>query len=338
MTTKRHSHHDDHRDYYYHAKAQGKEKEIEKANLPHAHAHAIDRRRAVAIATANTFLATGCTTTCMAMSPTSAAAAAIAAATPASSTKTISISPTQPLPNTKTNAKTSRGRKTTNSFNDVVQIPRIGYSLYKTPNDNDGVQRGINLALSSGVRHFDVASLYGTNNVVGETLLSYCLKGLPKLDSKGFVVVNENENTNENANEDGNANVQMDEKKKKESQSDSKLNENENVSVSVSISVLLSSLSPKQQKQYRKRRRELFLTHKIQNSDHDTNVQNVKSKVLHEMENSLRVEYLDMLMIHSPLTDRERILGTYRAMVELKNEGLVRAIGVCNFGTAALGK
>jgi len=57
-----------------------------------------------------------------------------------------------------------------------VSIPRVGYSLYKTAPEQ--VAEGVQLALAAGVRHFDCASQYGTNAMVGKTLQTYVQKGL----------------------------------------------------------------------------------------------------------------------------------------------------------------
>jgi diketogulonate reductase-like aldo/keto reductase len=63
-----------------------------------------------------------------------------------------------------------------NSKTKALTIPRIGYSMYKTTADQ--IEAGIQLALQAGTRHFDVATQYGTNPVVGETLRSYIHQGL----------------------------------------------------------------------------------------------------------------------------------------------------------------
>ena len=51
-----------------------------------------------------------------------------------------------------------------------VNLSRIGYSLYKTPADQ--AEDGVLLALDAGIRHFDVASQYGTTDLVGKALRS----------------------------------------------------------------------------------------------------------------------------------------------------------------------
>jgi 2,5-diketo-D-gluconate reductase A len=57
-----------------------------------------------------------------------------------------------------------------------VSIPRVGYSLYKTPADQ--VPDGVRLALQAGIRHFDVGTQYGTNALVGKTLQDYVENGI----------------------------------------------------------------------------------------------------------------------------------------------------------------
>ena len=46
----------------------------------------------------------------------------------------------------------------------TIQIPRVGYSLYKTAPEQ--VSRCTAIALRTGIRHFDVASLYGSNTEI----------------------------------------------------------------------------------------------------------------------------------------------------------------------------
>jgi 2,5-diketo-D-gluconate reductase A len=57
-----------------------------------------------------------------------------------------------------------------------ISIPRVGYSLYKTPADQ--VPDGVALALKAGIRHFDCASQYGSNEIAGKTLTDYVQTGI----------------------------------------------------------------------------------------------------------------------------------------------------------------
>lgn len=50
----------------------------------------------------------------------------------------------------------------------------------------------------------------------------------------------------------------------------------------------------------------------------------------------LGVGYLDLVSIHSPLTDKQRRLATFQALLELRDAGFVRTVGVCNYGVGPL--
>ncbi len=41
-------------------------------------------------------------------------------------------------------------------------------------------------------------------------------------------------------------------------------------------------------------------------------------------------EYIDFILIHSAMSDKERRLATWRALIEAKKQGKVKAIGVSN--------
>jgi alcohol dehydrogenase (NADP+) len=93
------------------------------------------------------------------------------------------------------------------------------------------------------------------------------------------------------------------------------------------------------------RRSELFVTSKCWNDDHRP--EHVRRACLRSLQD-LQLEYLDLYLVHWPLAWRKGtlgctdggacLLGTWRAMEALVNDGLVRSIGVSNFGTQALGQ
>ena len=60
-----------------------------------------------------------------------------------------------------------------------IDIPRVGFSLYKTPIDK--VERCAALALRSGVTHLDVATQYESNAEVGKAIRTYLQSGRTKL-------------------------------------------------------------------------------------------------------------------------------------------------------------
>ena len=73
------------------------------------------------------------------------------------------------------------------------------------------------------------------------------------------------------------------------------------------------------------KREELFVTTKVWVSD--ASYEGAKRAFEHSMK-KLQLDYLDMLMLHQPYGD---VYGAWKAMVELYNEGKVKALGVANF-------
>ena len=73
------------------------------------------------------------------------------------------------------------------------------------------------------------------------------------------------------------------------------------------------------------KREELFVTTKVWVSD--TSYEGAKRAFERSMK-KLQLDYLDMLMLHQPYGD---VYGAWKAMVELYNEGKVKALGVANF-------
>lgn len=53
---------------------------------------------------------------------------------------------------------------------------------------------------------------------------------------------------------------------------------------------------------------------------------------------TLQVDYIDLYLIHWPNPSVNRYLDSWKAMIELQEEGLVKSIGVCNFTEEHLGK
>lgn len=107
-------------------------------------------------------------------------------------------------------------------------------------------------------------------------------------------------------------------------------------------------------------RDDLWITSKLWNSFH--RAEHVRPALLKSL-SDLQLDYLDLYLVHFPIAsqyvpidqryppgwfadpdsadpkvvlDRVPIIETWQAMEELKQEGLVREIGVCNFGTSLL--
>lgn len=72
-------------------------------------------------------------------------------------------------------------------------------------------------------------------------------------------------------------------------------------------------------------REELFITTKIWISGYG--YENAKESIKGSLER-LQMDYIDLLLIHQPFND---YYGTYRAMMELQKEGILKSIGVSNF-------
>jgi diketogulonate reductase-like aldo/keto reductase len=85
-----------------------------------------------------------------------------------------------------------------------------------------------------------------------------------------------------------------------------------------------------------KGRKTLFLSHKLSNDEQSTDRVKVRQSVISAIESIGSVGYLDMVSIHSPLTDSSRRLSTYGTLLDAQREGLLRAVGVCNYGLGPL--
>ena len=72
-------------------------------------------------------------------------------------------------------------------------------------------------------------------------------------------------------------------------------------------------------------RKELFITTKVWIDNYG--YEQAKKSILKSME-KLKVEYLDLVLLHQPFSD---YYGAYRALQELYKEKKIKAIGVSNF-------
>ncbi|ENA3448757.1 2,5-didehydrogluconate reductase DkgA [Yersinia enterocolitica] len=73
-------------------------------------------------------------------------------------------------------------------------------------------------------------------------------------------------------------------------------------------------------------RDELFITTKLWNSDQDN-----PQQALEESLKKLQLDYVDLYLIHWPDPTQDRYVSAWRELISLKEQGLIRSIGVCNF-------
>ena len=80
-------------------------------------------------------------------------------------------------------------------------------------------------------------------------------------------------------------------------------------------------------------RHELFLLSKLW----PTNYENAESSLAKTLKD-LRTDYLDAYLLHWPGTDEPKRLGAYEQLLSLQQKGLLKSIGVSNFGVDQLDK
>lgn len=73
-------------------------------------------------------------------------------------------------------------------------------------------------------------------------------------------------------------------------------------------------------------REELFIVTKLWNNGADSCRKTFKQSLT-----NLGLDYVDLYLIHSP-TNGGRVVETYKVMLELQKQGLIRSVGVSNFG------
>ena len=206
----------------------------------------------------------------------------------------------------------------------TIQIPRVGYSLYKT--SPELASRCVSLALRSGVRHFDVGTLYGSNSEIAKPIKLYLDNGQPGL--KGYY----KDETPELLELLDATSAAGDKHAQQQTIGGYK---------SKSFGPSIDGSAGRGQ-----RRDQLFISHKLSNSEQSTETAQQKPNqtkvdkasyiaVKRSIKNTiaeLGCGYLDLVSIHSPLTDKDRRLATYQALLDLRDSGFVKAVGVCNYG------
>lgn len=171
----------------------------------------------------------------------------------------------------------------------VVKIPRVGYSLYKTPVEQ--AEKATSVALRSGILHIDVGTQYGSNSEVAKALSKYLNVGKSGLALK-------------------------DEKPELLERLDLAASAGSAKSVSTVSSSAPNNMAPAPDGSAgrRGRREDLFVSHKLSNAEQSTDPVKVRRAVKNAIK-ELGCTYLDMVSIHSPLTDSERRLETYKTLV-----------------------
>lgn len=82
-------------------------------------------------------------------------------------------------------------------------------------------------------------------------------------------------------------------------------------------------------------RSDIFLTTKVKNTDQG--FKTTKRAFQRSLED-LQTDYLDLYLIHWPAPGRDLYEETWAAMIEIRDSGLTRSIGVCNFEPIHLSK
>jgi diketogulonate reductase-like aldo/keto reductase len=80
-------------------------------------------------------------------------------------------------------------------------------------------------------------------------------------------------------------------------------------------------------------REEMFITTKLNNNAHGFDAAQTACR---ESLDKLGLDYLDLYLIHWPLPAKNRYIETWKALISLRDEGLIRSIGVSNFQPAHL--
>jgi diketogulonate reductase-like aldo/keto reductase len=82
-------------------------------------------------------------------------------------------------------------------------------------------------------------------------------------------------------------------------------------------------------------RSDLYVTTKCFNDSHGYEQ---ATRAFKESYNRLELDYIDLYLIHWPVPSEDKYVETWKAFIELQQEGLVRSIGVSNFQPAHLAR
>lgn len=77
-------------------------------------------------------------------------------------------------------------------------------------------------------------------------------------------------------------------------------------------------------------RSDIFFTTKIKTQDQG--YESAKKSIEESLNRVKELDYIDLFLIHAPLTNKEKRLGTWKAFQEYYETGKIKAIGVSNYG------
>ncbi|KAK9452574.1 NADP-dependent oxidoreductase domain-containing protein [Dipodascopsis uninucleata] len=77
-----------------------------------------------------------------------------------------------------------------------------------------------------------------------------------------------------------------------------------------------------------RKREDVFYTTKVAHVGYDI----TKRSVIESLEKAKSIDYIDLLLIHSPFGTKAERLGSWKAMQEFVEDGSVKSIGVSNYG------
>ncbi len=82
-------------------------------------------------------------------------------------------------------------------------------------------------------------------------------------------------------------------------------------------------------------REELFITTKLWNNRHGSQA---PQQALEESLIKLKLDYVDLYLIHWPVPQQGKFVETWKALIKLKEQGLIKSIGVSNFNSSHIQK